>query len=66
MGRPADDRRDAGARELRAELDAPVAKALRDAGAVLIGKTNMHELAFGISGWNPAYNTGPNVGVRNA
>lgn len=46
--------------------DAPVAKALRDAGAVLIGKTNMHELAFGISGYNPAYNAGPNVGVRNA
>ena len=46
--------------------DAPVVKALRDAGAVLIGKTNMHELAFGISGYNPAYNTGPQPGVRNA
>jgi mandelamide amidase len=46
--------------------DAPVVQRLRDAGAVILGKTNMHELAFGISGYNPAYNTGPNVGVRNA
>jgi mandelamide amidase len=47
--------------------DAPVVKKLRDAGAVILGKTNMHELAFGISGFNPAYNTNPNApGVRNA
>jgi indoleacetamide hydrolase len=46
--------------------DAPVVKSLRDAGAVILGKTHMHELAFGISGYNPAYNTGPNLGVRNA
>ncbi|WP_233259347.1 indoleacetamide hydrolase [Ramlibacter sp. WS9] len=46
--------------------DAPVLKKLRDAGAVVLGKTNMHELAFGISGYNPAYNTSSNVGVRNA
>jgi len=49
-----------------AAADAPVMKKLRDAGAVLLGKTNMHELAFGISGYNPAYNTGANPGVRNA
>jgi len=49
-----------------AAADAPVMKKLRDAGVVLLGKTNMHELAFGISGYNPAYNTGPNPGVRNA
>jgi indoleacetamide hydrolase len=48
------------------KADAPVVKKLRDAGAIVLGKTNMHELAFGISGYNPAYNTGPNVGVRNA
>ena len=36
------------------------------AGAVVLGKTNMHELAFGISGFNPNYNTGPQPGVRNA
>jgi indoleacetamide hydrolase len=46
--------------------DAPVMKKLRDAGVVVLGKTNMHELAFGISGYNPAFNTGPNPGVRNA
>lgn len=46
--------------------DAPVVGRLRDAGAVILGKTNMHELAFGISGYNPAFNTSANVGVRNA
>jgi indoleacetamide hydrolase len=49
-----------------AAADAPVMKKLRDAGVVLLGKTNMHELAFGISGFNPAFNTGPNPGVRDA
>lgn len=48
------------------KVDAPVAKKLRDAGAIVIGKTNMHELAFGISGFNPAFNTGKEPGVRNA
>lgn len=46
--------------------DAPVAKVLRDAGAVLLGKTAMHEVAYGMSGWNPSFNAGPHVGVRNA
>lgn len=46
--------------------DAPVVQRLRAAGAIVMGKTNMHELAFGISGYNPAFNTGPYVGVRNA
>jgi mandelamide amidase len=46
--------------------DAPVVKKLRDAGAIVLGKTHMHELAFGISGFNPAFNTGPEPGVRNA
>jgi mandelamide amidase len=48
------------------KADAPVVKTLRNAGAIVLGKTNMHELAFGISGYNPAYNTGSEVGVRNA
>jgi mandelamide amidase len=48
------------------KADAPVVRKLRDAGAIVLGKTLMHELAFGISGYNPAYNSGPNVGVRNA
>jgi mandelamide amidase len=47
-------------------LDAPVAAKLKLAGAIVIGKTNMHELAFGISGYNTAFKTGPEPGVRNA
>lgn len=48
------------------KADAPVVKRLRDAGAIVLGKTQLHELAFGISGYNPAYQTGAEVGVRNA
>ncbi len=40
--------------------DAPVTRRLRDAGAVLIGKTNLHEFAFGTTSDETAY--GP---VRN-
>jgi mandelamide amidase len=46
--------------------DAPVAEKLRAAGAIVIGKTNMHELAFGISGYNTGFKTGAEPGVRNA
>ncbi|WP_025033729.1 indoleacetamide hydrolase [Bradyrhizobium sp. DOA9] len=48
------------------KADAPVVAKLRDAGAVIIGKTSMHELAFGISGYNTAFKTGSEYGVRNA
>ncbi len=48
------------------KADAPVLQKLRDAGAIVLGKTSLHELAFGISGYNPAFNTGPQPGVRNA
>jgi len=41
--------------------DAPAIRRLREAGAVIVGKTNMHELAYGITSNNFAY--GP---VRNA
>jgi aspartyl-tRNA(Asn)/glutamyl-tRNA(Gln) amidotransferase subunit A len=41
-----------------ARRDAPVVSRLRGAGAVLVGKTNLHEFAFGTttedSGWGPA------------
>lgn len=40
--------------------DAPVVKKLKAAGAVILGKTNTHEIALGITGINP--HTGP---VRN-
>lgn len=43
-----------------AEVDAGIVSVLRDAGAVVVGKTNMHELAFGITSNNAAF--GP---VRN-
>ena len=40
--------------------DADVVRALREAGAIIVGKTNQHELAFGttnlISACGPAYN----------
>ncbi len=48
------------------ERDAPVVQRLRAAGAIVLGKTNMHELAFGISGYNPTAQSGPEPGVRNA
>ncbi|WP_454651680.1 indoleacetamide hydrolase [Bradyrhizobium liaoningense] len=47
-------------------IDAPVVAKLRAAGAIIIGKTSMHELAFGISGYNTAFKTGAEFGVRNA
>jgi mandelamide amidase len=40
--------------------DAPVAKRLVDAGAVVLGKTNMHELAFGITSNNAAFGAAAN------
>jgi aspartyl-tRNA(Asn)/glutamyl-tRNA(Gln) amidotransferase subunit A len=35
--------------------DAPVVKQLKDAGAVLLGKTNLHEFAYGVTSNNPRY-----------
>lgn len=48
-------------------VDAPVIDALRKAGAIILAKTNMHELAFGISGYNEAFpnSTTGSIGVRN-
>lgn len=36
----------------RPRIDASVVRSLRDAGAVVIGKTNLHELAFGLTSNN--------------
>jgi Asp-tRNA(Asn)/Glu-tRNA(Gln) amidotransferase A subunit family amidase len=44
---------------------APVAQKLIDAGAIVLGKTNMHELAFGISGYNESFFTAQPIGTRN-
>jgi len=37
------------------DFDATVVERLRAAGAISLGKTNMHELAFGITSLNPHY-----------
>jgi Asp-tRNA(Asn)/Glu-tRNA(Gln) amidotransferase A subunit family amidase len=37
------------------EVDAPIVTQLREAGAVLVGKTNLHEFAYGGSGMISAY-----------
>src|ERR1700737_5399505 len=53
----------AGSKVLQAFIpqhDAPVVVMLKEAGAVLLGKTNMHEFAYGVTSNNPHY--GP---VRN-
>jgi aspartyl-tRNA(Asn)/glutamyl-tRNA(Gln) amidotransferase subunit A len=47
-------------KDLMAAVDAPVTRQLREAGAVFVGKTNLHEFAFGTttedSGFGPARN----------
>ncbi|HEY9557970.1 MAG TPA: amidase, partial [Acidimicrobiales bacterium] len=43
-----------------AEVDAACLAGLRAAGAVIVGKTNLHELAFGGTGINPWYGTPEN------
>jgi aspartyl-tRNA(Asn)/glutamyl-tRNA(Gln) amidotransferase subunit A len=35
--------------------DAPVVRRLRDVGAVVVGKTNLHEFAYGVTSVNPHY-----------
>ncbi|HET9399576.1 MAG TPA: amidase, partial [Candidatus Acidoferrales bacterium] len=53
----------AGSRILRnfvPERDATVAVQLKNAGAVLLGKTNLHEFAYGVSTENPHYGTAHN------
>ncbi|MCO5099334.1 MAG: indoleacetamide hydrolase [Burkholderiaceae bacterium] len=53
-------------KDFEPSTDAPVVRKLRDAGAIVMGKTNMHELAFGISGYNMVFKSGEAYGVRNA
>ena len=42
------------------ETDAFVVEKLKQAGAVIIGKTNTHEIALGVTGNNPHYGTARN------
>jgi len=39
----------------KAEKDACIVEKLKTAGAIIIGKTNMHEIALGVTGVNPHY-----------
>ena len=42
-------------REFVPRHDAPVVTALKNAGAVILGKTNLHEFAYGVTTVNPHY-----------
>ena len=46
--------------DLVPEADAPCLRSLLDAGAVLLGKTNLHELAYGVTNVNPHYGAARN------
>ena len=46
--------------ELVPDVDAPCLASLLDAGAVLLGKTNLHELAYGVTSVNPHYGAARN------
>lgn len=59
----------AGTPALKAYLptkNAPIIAPLENAGAIIVGKTNMQELAYGTSGYNTAFHVKDTVGVRNA
>lgn len=46
------------------DTDSDVARLLANAGAILLGKTNMHEFAYGITNENPHYGTVRNPWAR--
>ncbi|MFI1398142.1 amidase family protein [Streptomyces sp. NPDC020681] len=47
-------------RDHRPAADAPAVRAAREAGALVLGKTSLHELAYGVTGENPAFGTARN------
>ncbi|MCP3800649.1 indoleacetamide hydrolase [Allokutzneria sp. A3M-2-11 16] len=47
-------------RHHRPRKDAAVVEALRSAGALVLGKTNLHELAYGVTGANGAFGAARN------
>jgi amidase len=49
---------------VEASVDAACISSIRRAGGRLVGKTNLHELAFGTSGINPWFGTPPNPADR--
>jgi aspartyl-tRNA(Asn)/glutamyl-tRNA(Gln) amidotransferase subunit A len=52
-------------RDFIPERDSDVAAALARAGAILLGKTNMHEFAYGITSENPHYGPVHNPWMRD-
>jgi len=47
------------------QADSDVAKRVARSGAILLGKTNMHEFAYGITGENPHYGSSRNPWARD-
>lgn len=59
----------AGTRALaqyRPDFTAPIIQKLIDQGAIVVGKAHMHELAFGVTGYNLAIQHTDVIGTRNA
>jgi len=52
--------------DFKPQSSAPIIQKLIDQGAIIVGKTNMHELAFGVTGYNTAMHIDGVVGTRNA
>lgn len=52
--------------QFKPQSSAPIIQKLIDHGAIIVGKTNMHELAFGVTGYNTAMHIEGVVGTRNA
>jgi indoleacetamide hydrolase len=52
--------------DFRPKTTAPVIQALIDQGAIIVGKSHMHELAFGVTGYNTAMHIDGVIGTRNA
>ncbi|HBU87292.1 MAG TPA: indoleacetamide hydrolase [Acinetobacter sp.] len=52
--------------DFKPKSSAPIIQKLIDHGAIIVGKTNMHELAFGVTGYNTAMHIEGVVGTRNA
>jgi aspartyl-tRNA(Asn)/glutamyl-tRNA(Gln) amidotransferase subunit A len=47
------------------DADSDVARKIARSGAILLGKTNMHEFAYGITGENPHYGSSRNPWARD-
>ncbi|WP_151822848.1 indoleacetamide hydrolase, partial [Acinetobacter oleivorans] len=52
--------------DFKPQSSALIIQKLIDHGAIIVGKTNMHELAFGVTGYNTAMHIEDVVGTRNA